>query len=220
MICYRHLVPGMYHSQYVSFTGAIGQQWYVDTAYGDAAKGQAFKLALKEASDLGQEEVLPVFLPFLRPGGAPHQHGNASGVFHGIRVEHTRAHMYKSVVMGIAQSLQVLYDNVTRVTGRTIDELTIVGGGARNPLLMQSISSGLGIPVQLLSNQESNCLAAAMCAGLGVGVWPDAAAARDSGLFHKQDRFEPDASQHARLVEAQAKFRASMQIAQQLWSLE
>jgi xylulokinase len=220
MICYRHLVPGMYHSQYVSFTGAIGQQWFVDTAYGDAPKGQAFKLALQEASDLGQDEALPVFLPFLRPGGAPHQHGNASGVFHGIRVEHTRAHMYKSVVMGIAQSLQVLYDDVTRVTGRSIDELTIVGGGARNPMLMQSISSGLGIPVQLLSNQESNCLAAAMCAGLGVGVWPDAAAARDSGLFYKQDRFEPDASERDRLVAAQAKFRASMQIAQQLWSLE
>ena len=122
--------------------------------------------------------------------------------------------------MGIAQSLQVLYDDVTRVTGRSIDELTIVGGGARNPMLMQSISSGLGIPVQLLSNQESNCLAAAMCAGLGVGVWPDAAAARDSGLFYKQDRFEPDASERDRLVAAQAKFRASMQIAQQLWSLE
>jgi len=175
---------------------------------------------LQDAEAIGADEVLPVFLPFLRPGGAPHQHGNASGVFHGIRVEHGRGHLYRAVVQGIACSLQSLYEDVVRVTGREIDELTIVGGGALNPLLMQSISSGLGLPVQLLGNQESNCLAAALCAGIGVGIWPDAGAAKASGVFHKQTRFEPDPSQHAALAAAQTRFRASMQIAQQLWSLD
>lgn len=220
MICYRHLVPGLYHSQYVSFTGAIGQQWIVENAYSELSGSEAFDTALAEASRLDESEVLPLFLPFLRPGGAPHQHGNASGVFHGLRVEHGRAHLYKAVVMGIAQSLQVLYEDVTRVTGRNINALTIVGGGARNPMMMQVIASGLGIPVQLLSNQESNCLAAALCAGLGVGIWPDAISAKDSGIFRRQDRFEPDPAARDQLVAAQAKFKASMQIAQQLWSLE
>lgn len=220
MICYRHLVPGLYHSQYVSFTGAIGQQWFVDTAYSDLPADTAFATALQEASDLDPDAALPVFLPFLRPGGAPHQHGNASGVFHGIRVEHGRGHLYKAVVLGIAQSLQVLYEDVARVTGRQIDTLTIVGGGARNPMLMQAVSSGLGIPVQLLANQESNCLAAALCAGLGVGIWPDAGAAKASGIFHQQGRIEPDAGQREQLAAAQARFKASMRIAQQLWSLE
>ena len=220
MICYRHLVPELYHSQYVSFTGAIGQQWIVENAYSELSGGEAFDTALAEASKLNEDEMLPVFLPFLRPGGAPHQHSNASGVFHGLRIEHNRAHLYKAVVMGIAQSLQVLYDDVTRVTGRQIDALTIVGGGARNPMMMQAIASGLGIPVQLLSNQESNCLAAALCAGLGVGIWPDAMAAKDSGIFHRRVSFQPDPAKRDELAAAQAKFKASMQIAKQLWSLE
>jgi sugar (pentulose or hexulose) kinase len=84
---------------------------------------------------------------------------------------------------------------------------------------MQSISSGLGIPVQLLGNQESNCLAATLCAGIGVGIWPDAGAAKAAGVFHKQKRYKPNSSQHEALAAAQTRFRASMQIAQQLWSL-
>lgn len=219
MICYRHLVPGMYHSQYVSFTGAIGQQWIVENAFGEFSGSEAFDVALAEAKKLDDNEVLPVFLPFLRPGGAPHQHGNASGVFHGLRIEHGRAHLYKAVVMGIAHSLQVLYEDVIRVTGREISSLTIVGGGARNPMMMQAISSGLGIPVQLLSNQESNCLAAALCAGVGVGIWPDAMSAKNSGIFHQQGGFEPDPKMRDQLVVAQTKFKESMQIAQKLWSI-
>ncbi len=220
MICYRHLVPGLYHSQYVSFTGAIGQQWIVENTYSELDGSEAFEKALEEASMLDENDILPVFLPFLRPGGAPHQHGNASGIFHGLHVEHRRAHLYKAVVLGIAHSLQVLYEDVTRVTGRNIDALTIVGGGARNPMMMQAISSGLGIPIRLLANQESNCLAAALCAGLGVGIWPDALSAKDSGIFHSQSGFEPDPAAREQLVAAQAKFNASMQIAQQLWSLK
>ncbi|WP_068088109.1 xylulokinase [Polycladidibacter stylochi] len=219
MICYRHLIPGLYHSQYVSFTGAIGQQWFVENSYSELEGADAYERALAEVAAIG-DEATPMFLPFLRPGGAPHQHGNASGVFYGLRNEHKRAHLYKSVVMGIAHSLQVLYDDVTRVTGRKIDELTIIGGGARNPLLMQSVSSGLGIPVQLLADQEANCLAAALCAGVGVGIWPNASAAKESGIFQRTARYQPDPAKKEELALAQAKFRTSIEIAKQLWSLE
>ena len=49
MICYRHMVPDLYHSQYVSFTGAIGQQWIIDTAYSECDADQAFERAWEEA---------------------------------------------------------------------------------------------------------------------------------------------------------------------------
>ena len=219
MICYRHVIPGRYHSQYVSFTGAIGQQWYIETAYSELEGATAYEQALKEAGELPPDNTLPVFLPFLRPGGAPHQHDNASGVFHGVRVEHNRAHLYKAVLQGISHSLHQLYEDVSRVTGRSIGELAVVGGGAMNPMLMQMVSDGLSLPVNLLANQDSNCLGAALCAGLGVGVWSDADAAKASGIFHQQGQHLPGTVDRDKVDAAYRRYRASMDIAQQLWSL-
>ncbi|MDG1021206.1 MAG: FGGY family carbohydrate kinase [Emcibacteraceae bacterium] len=219
MICYRHVVPQRYHSQYVSFTGGIGQQWFVEIAYSELAGDKAYAKALEEATALSNDESIPLFLPYLRAGGAPHHHGNASGVFHGIRLRHTRAHLYKSVVLGIAHSLQLLYEDVVRVTGRDINELTIVGGGALNPMLMQSIASSIGIPVRLLANQESNCLGAALCAGLSVGIWPSADAAKEAGIFHQNDQFNPEIENKEKLSIAYQRFQKSLEVAQSLWTL-
>jgi sugar (pentulose or hexulose) kinase len=47
----------------------------------------------------------------------------------------------------MAMKYRQLVETITRVTGKKIDVLHIVGGGVRNSLLCQLTSNALGIPV-------------------------------------------------------------------------
>lgn len=64
VIVHNHLVPGLYHSQYVMYTGAIAQQWAIETLFADVpADVDAYKLASDLARAIPLAENTAVFLP-------------------------------------------------------------------------------------------------------------------------------------------------------------
>lgn len=175
VIVHNHLVPGLYHSQYVMYTGAIAQQWAIETLYGDAPKGVDL---YKQASDaarkipLNQDTVL--FLPYMRPGGAPYNNLNARGVFTGIGLNHSKEHLFRAVLEGVAFNIRLFQTRFEKFRGMKLPTLNIVGGGSRNPFWMQLISDITGRKITTSSlQQEANTFAAAQCAGVGVGVYKD-----------------------------------------------
>jgi sugar (pentulose or hexulose) kinase len=167
-----HVVSGLYHSQVVMNTGAIAQQWAVENLYGKSTEqASLYQLASDEAAKVPLREDTILFLPFLRGGGAPFNNMNARGVFSGVAMEHTRAHLFRAVLEGFAFKLRYVIERFERFREKKIDRFTIIGGGARNAFWMNLIANITGKKVVTTTlKQDGNCFAAAMLAGIGTGL--------------------------------------------------
>lgn len=192
VIVHNHLVPGLYHSQYVMYTGAIAQQWAIETLFADTPDDiDPYKLASDLARKIPLAENTAVFLPYMRPGGAPYNNMNARGVFTGVGLNHNREHLFRSVLEGVSMNIKLLLDRFQKFKGQGIPELTIIGGGSRNPYWMQLLADISFRRITTINlKQEANCFAAAQCAGVGVGVYEDFNEVKK--LFRVEEAYEQD----------------------------
>ena len=192
LVVHNHVVPGLYHSQYVLYTGAIAQQWAIETLFGDvAADVDVYKLASELARAIPLAENTAVFLPYMRPGGAPYNNMNARGVFTGIGLNHKREHLFRAVLEGVAMNIKIFVERLEQFRGQQLPEFNIIGGGSRNPYwlsLMADITGRRFATTNL--KQEANCFAAAQCAGVGVGLY--AGFDEVKGLFKVEEAYVPD----------------------------
>lgn len=127
-----------------------------------------------------------IFLPYLQGERAPHWDPGASGLFAGLRQSHTRAHMARAVLEGVAFSVRQL------VTGGSQPPSLLLasGGGARGALWNQIKADILGAPVATVEVGEAGVLGAAVLAAVGAGWAPEpAAAARE--MVRRSRIFEP-----------------------------
>lgn len=136
-----------------------------------------------------------LFFPYLqgeRTLGTPY----SRGVFFGLTHRHTRAHMARAVMEGVAFDLRQSLD-ILRSLGVTPGDVRLVGGGARSPVWNQIKADTYKTPTVQLQEAETGILGAAVLAGLGVGVWETASDAR--AMFPRPlRRFEPDPGTVAR----------------------
>jgi len=175
VIVHNHLVPGLNHSQYVMYTGAIAQQWAKENFFGEDQEGvDLYKMASDLAERIPLNEDTVIFLPYMRPGGAPYNNMNARGVFVGIGLNHKREHLFRAVLEGVSFNIRLLLDRFEKFRGQELPSLNVIGGGSRNPFWMKLLADITGRPITTTSlKQEANCFAAAQCVGVGVGLYED-----------------------------------------------
>jgi xylulokinase len=187
------MVPGLYHSQYVMYTGAIAQQWAKETLFGeeDPEGVNLYEVASNLAKEIPLNEDTVLFLPYMRPGGAPYNNLNARGVFAGIGLNHKRQHLFRAVLEGISFNIRLLLDRFENFRGTELPSLNVIGGGSRNPFLMKLIADIASRRITTTSlKQEANCFAAAQCAGVGVGLYEDFKEVKK--LIRVEEEYLPD----------------------------
>jgi xylulokinase len=193
VIVHNHLVPGLNHSQYVMYTGAIAQQWAKETLFGeiDPEGVNLYEVASDLANKIPLSEDTIVFLPYMRPGGAPYNNLHARGVFAGIGLNHKREHLFRAVLEGVSFNIRLLLDRFERFRGQELDTLNVIGGGSRNPFWMRLLADITGRCITTTSlKQEANCFAAAQCAGVGVGLYEDFAEVKK--LIRVEEEYTPN----------------------------
>jgi len=85
---------------------------------------------------------------------------------------------------------------IADVTGTEPREVVLCGGASSGQLWPQIVADTLGLPVRIPVVRESTALGAALCAGVGAGLYDDAAAvARSLTRFDRTVEPEPDAHQ-------------------------
>jgi len=85
------------------------------------------------------------------------------------RPPRTRAEQVRAVLESLALKYRLVRDELEKVTGREIERVHIVGGGAHNSLLCQMTADALGLPVHAGPAEATavgNILVQAMAAGL------------------------------------------------------
>jgi xylulokinase len=168
-----HALPGHWHLMGVMLSAAGSLQWLRDTL----APGVVFAALMDEAAaaPAGSEGLL--FLPYLSGERTPHPDPLARGAWVGLTLRHTRAHMIRAVLEGVAFGLRDGFMLLAQVGLGELTRVRVTGGGARSPLWRAILASVLAAPLETVAASEGAAYGAALLAGVGVGVWPDVAAA-------------------------------------------
>jgi xylulokinase len=168
---HAHAVDGAWLIENPGFVSGGSTMWLSETVLG-VPQGELFDHAA--AVPAGSDGVL--FLPTLCGATAPRWNDRVRGVFAGLSLNHDRGHLARAVLEGCAFALR---DIVTRLDAMGLGgpEIRVVGGGARSPLWMQIKADVTGRPVRAVLAPEPTALGAAILAGVGSGMFADAAAA-------------------------------------------
>jgi xylulokinase len=112
--------------------------------------------------------ALPYFLGEKTPIFDP----AARGVFAGLMLHHTRAHLYRAILeavcYGFAHHLELL-----REAGRPARRVVAADGGSRSGLWMQIAADIVNLPVQVVAGEAASALGTAYVAAMGSGMFND-----------------------------------------------
>jgi xylulokinase len=132
---------------------------------------------LKEAEAIPAGSEGLQFLPYLSGERTPHPDPLARGAFIGLTLRHSRAHMTRAVLEGVAFGLK---DSFTLIQNAGLGEITQVrgsGGGTKNALWRQILASVLNAELVTVNTTEGGAYGAALLAGVGAGAWGSVAEA-------------------------------------------
>ncbi len=168
-----HAVPERWHFMGVMLSAAGSLQWYRDTISPEVNIDDLLREA--EGAPTGSDGLL--FLPYLSGERTPHPDPLARGAFIGLTVRHTRAHLTRAVLEGVAFGLK---DSFTLIQNAGLGEIRQVrasGGGAKSALWRQILASVLDAELVTVNTTEGAAYGAALLAGVGAGAWTDVPAA-------------------------------------------
>ncbi len=174
-------------------TSGLLTTWFCDVTTSTAERSErnaTFNtlIAGATATPAGADGLL--CLPYFAGERTPIQDPDARGVFAGLTLRHTRAHLFRAVLEGIAFAARHNLD-VMREMHAPPERLVAVGGGTKNSLWVQATSDITGIPQLIPERTIGASLGNAFMAGLGSGIIPDLAAlGRD--WVRIVDRIEPN----------------------------
>jgi xylulokinase len=145
-----------------------------------------------------------VLLPYFLGEKTPIHDPLARGVLFGLTLSHTRAHVYRAVLEGIAYGFRH-HLAVLSERGLGATKARVTNGGARSTLWKQVTADVLGLPLEPIAGHPGSSLGAAFVAGKGVGLFK---AWGDIERFVRVERLiEPDPRAHERYGELFAIYR-------------
>ncbi len=166
-----HAVPNRWHMMGVMLSAAGSLRWLRDTI----APGMPFEILSDEASAVAPGSDGLLFLPYLTGERTPHPDPLARGAFIGLSVRHTRGHLARAVMEGVAFGLRETYDLMRAAGVPEPDLIRLSGGGSRSSVWRQIIADVVGADLVGLSITEGAAYGAAILAASGAG-WHDTAA--------------------------------------------
>ena len=201
-----HVAPGVWYLMGVVLSAGGAFAWYRDQLARDVAGTPNANLVLnEEAATIPRGAEGVTFLPYLQGERTPHRNANARGAFLGLTLAHTRAHLSRAVVEGVAFALRDSL-SILQSLGLSPSELLLTGGGAKSPFLRQLQAEVFGVPVTTVNREEGPAYGAALLAAVGAGAFPDLATATRATL-DRQTPLSPSAAAHREYDAPYARFR-------------
>jgi sugar (pentulose or hexulose) kinase len=115
----------------------------------------------------------------------------AKGSIIGFGDVHTRSHIYRAILEGLAYALREGKEKIEKRSGVKIKTLRVAGGGSQSDAAMQLTADVFGIPAERPHTYETSGLGAAIDAAVGIGLHPNfetavAKMTRVGDVFHPQ----------------------------------
>ena len=168
-----HALPNTWHFMGVMLSAAGSLQWYKDTFAPDLD----FDALLAEAAIVAAGSEGLFFLPYLTGERTPHPDPLARGALIGMTTRHSRGHMTRAVLEGVAFGLKDSFTLIDQAGLPAEFEVRISGGGAKSPVWQQIIADVLAAPLVNINTTEGGAFGAAILASVAAGAYSDVASA-------------------------------------------
>ena len=184
----RYIIGG------ASNNGGVVMQWLKNTLL---QANESYDLFLQDAEKIAPGCNGLVFIPYILGERAPVWNASAKGVFYGLEITHTRAHMIRSVTEAIVYAVysigKILMEN------RTITEIYVTGGFTQNTFWVQMLCDMFNCTVLVSGAAEGSATGAVLVGLEALGI-------QQNWKPIVSGRHEPDAKLHAIYLRQFQKF--------------
>jgi len=166
-----HAVPGRWHVMGVTQAAGLSLRWFRDRFGAGSDDGRdPYERLTEEAARIpaGCEGLL--WAPYLMGERTPHLDPNARGALIGLTASHTREHIIRAILEGVAFSLRDSFTLLAEM-GVPVQSIRLGGGGARSSLWRQIQADTYGHEVEIVEAEEGAAYGAAILAGVGAKIW-------------------------------------------------
>lgn len=218
-LTYGHIVPGMWYSVSATNAAALCMRWLRDALYaplpasaGGAGGGEppvpcpslwALIDAEASASPLGAGGV--TFHPYLQGERCPYWDASLRASFTGVSISSTRGDFARALMEGVAFSLRDCYRTLEEMA-LPVKRIFLIGGGARSKLWSEIVANVFDRRVAVPTPGDAS-FGAALLAGTGIGLFPDAKTAV-ARCLHVDRTIEPDPASAAAYARLFGRYRA------------
>lgn len=213
-------IPGSYCVETALLGGGYTVAWFVERMaesanqrmsestherIGESANGRTAELPNHPTTEMLYDAAIAaippgaeglMLVPYWNSVLNPYWDAAASGIVVGWRGIHTRAHLYRAILEGIAFEQRLCTEGVEAALGLPVENYVAMGGGAQSDRWLHIIADVTGKPVYRAAVTEAAALGAGILAAAGVGLFPDARAAAAAMTRIAPEPFTPDAARH------------------------
>lgn len=193
---YPSAIPGRYGSEVMIYRGFWMVSWF-KKEFGQREQ------RIAEERGVSPEQLFDELISTVPPGsmglmlqpywspGVREPGPEAKGSIIGFGDVHTRAHVYRAILEGLAYALREGRERLERRNGVPIRLLRVSGGGSQSDLALQITADIFNLPVERPHTYETSALGAAMDAMVGLGIHADMNQAI-AAMTRTGKRFEPN----------------------------
>jgi sugar (pentulose or hexulose) kinase len=197
---YPSAVPGYYTVEVQVFRGYWMVNWFKQQfGYPELQQAAESELPPEALFDQLVDDIEPgamglMLQPYWTPG-VKTPGPEAKGAIIGFGDVHTRAHLYRSILEGLAYALRDGKERIEKRSRTPVTSLRVSGGGSQSRNAMQITADVFGIPTAKPHIYETSGLGAAIDAAVGLELYPDFKSAVRA-MTHVGEVFEPNQKNH------------------------
>jgi len=164
---YPSAVPGAYNTEVMIYRGYWMLSWFAKKM---GIKPEAlFDRLVKEIPPGSMGLTLqPYWSPGIKIPGP-----EAKGAIIGFGDVHTRVHIYRAILEGLAYALREGAERTQKRNKVPIEKVRVSGGGAQSDVAMQMTADIFNLPAERPHTYETSALGAAIDAAVGLKLYPD-----------------------------------------------
>lgn len=193
-----HAVPGKYFWLGCTYTGGGSLSWLSEQW------GESFESLTAQAEHVPAGSDRLFFMPWLAGAATPHPDAHARGGWLGLALHHTKAHMVRALMEGVAFDLRHSLEGFKRLN-LPLHEIRLGEGGSKSPLWRQILTDVFGQDGRMMELHDASAIGATLIAGVGTGVYDSFETACDRAI-QLGEMVRPDAERAARYEQSYRQY--------------
>jgi len=208
-----HVIEGLSQAEGITFFSGLIMRWFRD-AFCDLEKLEAKERGIDtyaileekaKSVPVGSHGILPIFSDSMNYGKWYH----AAPSFINLSIDPevcNKASMFRSLEENACIVSAINLEKIKAFTELEIDEIVFAGGASKGALWCQILSDVTGCKIKIPKVTEATALGAAMCAGVGAGVYESmVSASRELVVWDKE--YMPNAENHEKYKNIQNQWQ-------------
>jgi xylulokinase len=187
-----HAIPERWHVMGVTQGAGLSLRWFRDQfgVLSTDPSGDPYESLTAEAAQVPPGADGLLWAPYLMGERTPHLDPLARAALVGLTASHTRAHVVRAILEGVAFSLKDSFE-ILKELNVPCETIRLGGGGARSELWRQIQADIYGQEVETAEAEEGAAYGVAILAGVAAGAWTSVDAACDA-VIRTNTRVRPD----------------------------